>query len=51
MRGSPKQIRETLEKLQGKSSKSEGESIEEIRDSHKQKSEEELAQMEAEVTF
>ena len=44
-----KQIRETLEKLQGKSSKSKGAKYRrDKRTQHKQKSEEELAQMEAE---
>ncbi|MGA0897130.1 MAG: translation initiation factor IF-2, partial [Flavobacteriaceae bacterium] len=44
-----KQIRETLEKLQGKSSKSKGAKYRrDKRSQHRQKSEEELAQMEAE---
>ena len=44
-----KQVRETLEKLQGKSSKGKGAKYRrEKRDSHRQKSEEELAQQEAE---
>ena len=44
-----KQIRETLEKLQGKSTKSKGAKYRrDKRSQHKQKSEEELAQMEAE---
>jgi translation initiation factor IF-2 len=44
-----KQVRETLEKLQGKSSKGKGAKYRrEKRDSHRQKSEDELAQQEAE---
>ncbi|WP_224487659.1 translation initiation factor IF-2 [Robertkochia flava] len=44
-----KQVRETLEKLQGKASKSRGAKYRrEKRDSHRQKTEEELAQAEAE---
>jgi len=44
-----KQVRETLEKLQGKSSKGKGAKYRrEKRDSHRQKSEDELAQLEAE---
>ena len=44
-----KQVRETLEKLQGKSSKGKGAKYRrEKRDIHRQKSEEELAQLEAE---
>ncbi len=44
-----KQIRETLEKLQGKGSKSKGAKYrKDKRDQHKQKSEDELAQIEAE---
>jgi len=44
-----KQIRETLEKLQGKSSKSKGAKYRrDKRDQHRQKSEDEMAQMEAE---
>jgi len=44
-----KQIRETLEKLQGKSSKSKGAKYRrDKRDQHRQKSEDELAQIEAE---
>ena len=44
-----KQIRETLEKLQGKSTKSKGAKYRrDKRSLHRQKSEEELAQMEAE---
>jgi translation initiation factor IF-2 len=44
-----KQIRETLEKLQGKSTKSKGAKYRrEKRDSHRQKTDEELAQIEAE---
>lgn len=47
-----KQVRETLEKLQGKSSKGKGAKYRrEKRDSHRQKSEEELAQLEAESKF
>jgi translation initiation factor IF-2 len=43
-----RQVRETLEKLQGKSSKGKGAKYRrEKRDSHRQKSEEELAQLEA----
>ena len=43
-----KQVRETLEKLQGKSSKGKGAKYRrEKRDSHRQKSEDEMAQMEA----
>jgi translation initiation factor IF-2 len=46
-----KQVRETLEKLQGKSSKGKGAKYRrEKRDIHRQKSEEELAQQEAEST-
>ncbi len=44
-----RQVRETLEKLQGKSSKGKGAKYRrEKRDSHRQKNEEEMAQMEAE---
>ena len=44
-----KQIRETLEKLQGKTTKSKGAKYRrEKRDSHRQRSEEDIAQMEAE---